>query len=69
MSQGRQNEKVNAALQALMHDFETGNIADTVAMAVFPMVGNIPSGKWSLLNRGLIFRLRGGLRLDGRDID
>ena len=56
MSESKRTEKVDTALQGLLRDFESGNIADTVARAVFPMIADIPSAKWSLLNRILMVK-------------
>ena len=46
----------NPALQGLLRDFASGNFTDAVALAVFPMIADIPSAKWSLLNRILMVK-------------
>jgi hypothetical protein len=47
-------EKIKEALQAVINSFESGNIPEAIAYSTFP-VPNIPSSKWSLLNRTLVF--------------
>jgi len=47
-------DKINAALNGLLEQFKSGQIADTVTMAVFPPINGIPSQKWSLMNRVLM---------------
>lgn len=48
------NEKVKQTLHAVLERFETGNIPEAVAYAMFP-VPDLPSSKWSLLNRTIMF--------------
>jgi hypothetical protein len=47
-------EKVKQALNVILEKFKTGNIPEAVAYSMFP-VSDIPSAKWSLLNRTLMF--------------
>lgn len=46
--------RVTAVLDGIIERFKTGDIPEAVAMAMFP-VANIPSAKWSLLNRTIMF--------------
>ncbi|WP_028316614.1 ArdC-like ssDNA-binding domain-containing protein [Desulfatibacillum aliphaticivorans] len=48
------NEKVRAVLDGVIERFRTGDVPEAVAMAMFP-VADVPSAKWSLLNRTLMF--------------
>ena len=50
----KREEKINSALGGLLEQFKSGEIADTVTMAVFPPINGIPCQKWSLLNRVLM---------------
>ena len=44
------HDHVSTALQAVLDRFESGEIAEDVALAVFPGL-DVPSAKWSLMNR------------------
>lgn len=44
-------EKVQAVLDAVVADFEAGNVADRIARVTFDSPTNIPQAKWSLHNR------------------
>lgn len=48
------NEKVKQVLNSILDKFKTGDIPQAVAYSMFP-IPDIPSGKWSLLNRTLMF--------------
>ncbi len=48
------NDKVKAVIQTILDCFESGDIPEAVAYSMFP-VANVPSGRWSLLNRTLMF--------------
>ena len=48
------NDKVKAIIQTILDRFESGDIPEAVAYSMFP-VADVPSGKWSLLNRTLMF--------------
>jgi hypothetical protein len=48
------NDKVKATIQSILDRFESGDIPEAVAYSMFP-VADIPSAKWSLLNRTLMF--------------
>ena len=48
------NDKIKQTLETIIERFRTGNIPEAVANAMFP-AANIPSAKWSLLNRTLMF--------------
>jgi antirestriction protein ArdC len=47
-------DRVRQALSVIVEKFKSGDIPEAVAMATFP-VANVPSGKWSFLNRTLMF--------------
>lgn len=47
-------EKVKQALQSILTRFEAGDIPEAIAYSTFP-IPNIPSAKWSLLNRTIMF--------------
>lgn len=47
-------DKIKKALRSIIEAFESGNIPEAIAYSTFP-VSNIPSSKWSLLNRTLMF--------------
>jgi len=47
-------DRVRQALSVVVEKFKSGDIPEAVAMATFPAV-NVPSGKWSFLNRTLMF--------------
>ena len=48
------NEKVKSVLNSVLERFETGNIPEAIAYSMFPFP-DVPSAKWSLLNRMLMF--------------
>jgi hypothetical protein len=48
------NDKVKSALQSILERFKTGDIPEAIACSLFP-IPNIPSAKWSLINRTLMF--------------
>jgi hypothetical protein len=48
------NEKVKLALESILQRFESGDIPEAIAYSTFP-VYDIPSARWSLLNRLLMF--------------
>lgn len=48
------NDKVKVVLNTIVEQFKSGQIAEPVAYAMFP-IANIPSARWSLLNRTLMF--------------
>ena len=56
------NAKVKEVLTTILDKFKTGDIPEAIAVAMFP-VADIPSAKWSLLNRTLMFLAGTG---DGR---
>ena len=47
-------EKIQKVLQSIVACFEAGDIPEAVAYSMFP-VANVPSARWSLLNRTLQF--------------
>ena len=47
------SEKVRLALEFIIKKFESGDIAQSIAYATFP-IPNIPAAQWSLLNRTLM---------------
>ncbi|MFH2064737.1 MAG: ArdC-like ssDNA-binding domain-containing protein [Pseudomonadota bacterium] len=48
------NDKIKAVLKVITDKFESGEIPEAIAMAVFP-IPNTPSSKWSFTNRMLMF--------------
>ncbi len=48
------NDKIRNILKQILDKFESGDIPEAVAYAMFP-VADIPSAKWSLVNRTLQF--------------
>jgi hypothetical protein len=48
------NEKLKLALESVLQRFESGDIPEAIAYSTFP-VYDIPSARWSLLNRLLMF--------------
>ena len=48
------HDRVRQALSVVVEKFKSGEIPEAVAMATFP-VADVPSGKWSFLNRTLMF--------------
>ena len=48
------NPKVKQVLDTVLERFKNGNIPETVAYSIFP-IPNLPSSKWSLLNRTIMF--------------
>jgi hypothetical protein len=48
------NGKVKQVLASIVDTFKSGRIPEAVALSSFP-VPDIPSAKWSLLNRTLMF--------------
>lgn len=47
-------DRVSQTLGVIVKRFKSGDIPEAVAMATFPAV-NVPSGRWSFLNRTLMF--------------
>ncbi|RZB31320.1 MAG: hypothetical protein SRB2_04845 [Desulfobacteraceae bacterium Eth-SRB2] len=48
------NEKVKSVLKSVLERFETGDIPEAIAYSMFPFP-EVPSARWSLLNRTLMF--------------
>lgn len=48
------NDKVKQVLDTILDKFKSGDIPDAIAMASFP-IPDIPSTKWSFINRTLMF--------------
>ena len=48
------NQKVREVLTTILERFKTGDIPETIALASYP-TRNVPSGKWSLTNRTLMY--------------
>jgi len=48
------NEKVKSVLNSVLERFETGDIPEAIAYSIFPFP-EVPSARWSLLNRTLMF--------------
>lgn len=47
-------DKVQSALRSIIEKFESGNIPEAIAFSILPMA-NVPSAKWSFLNRTIMF--------------
>jgi len=56
------NDKVKQVLNVILDKFKSGDIPEAVAISMYP-IPEIPSAKWSLMNRTLMF-LSGSM--DGR---
>ena len=48
------NDRVKNVLNSILQKFETGDIPEAIAYSMFPFP-DVPSAKWSLLNRTLQF--------------
>ncbi len=48
-------EKIKQVLDGILERFKSGDIPEAVAYSMYPMADDIPSAKWSLLNRILMF--------------
>ena len=48
------NPNVNQVLTTILNEFKNGHIPEAVAYAMYP-IPDIPSAKWSLLNRTIMF--------------
>jgi len=48
------NDKVKQVLNSILEKFKAGDIPQAVAYSMFP-IADIPSAKWSILNRTLMF--------------
>jgi hypothetical protein len=48
------NEKVKQTIDAVLERFKSGDIPEVVSYAMFPLP-DLPSSKWSLLNRTIMF--------------
>jgi len=48
------NSKIKLVLDSILEKFRTGDIPEAVALASFP-AADMPSGKWSFMNRMLMF--------------
>ena len=48
------NERVKAVLQGILERFKSGDIPKAIAFSMFP-IPEIPSARWSLMNRMLMF--------------
>ena len=48
------NDKIKTALQGILEKFKSGDIPEVIAISTFP-IPRIPSAKWSLINRMLMF--------------
>jgi len=48
------NERVKAVLQGILERFKSGDIPKAIAFSMFP-IPQIPSARWSLMNRMLMF--------------
>ncbi len=48
------NERVKSALEGILRRFESGDIPEAIAYSTFPIY-DVPSARWSLLNRLLMF--------------
>jgi len=50
----RMNPKVKSVLNSILEKFQAGDIPEAIAYSMFPFP-DVPSAKWSLLNRTLMF--------------
>jgi len=48
------NDKVKQVLNVILDKFKSGDIPEAVAISMYP-IPEIPSAKWSLMNRTLMF--------------
>ena len=48
------NDRVKSVLNSILQKFETGDIPEAIAYSMFPFP-EVPSARWSLLNRTLMF--------------
>jgi hypothetical protein len=48
------NDRVKTVLNSILERFQTGDIPEAIAYSMFPFP-DVPSSKWSLLNRTLMF--------------
>ena len=49
------NDKIKNVLDGILERFKSGDIPEAVAYSMHPMTEGIPSAKWSILNRTLMF--------------
>lgn len=49
------NDRVKETLNGILERFRTGDIPQAIAYSVYPSTNNIPSAKWSFLNRIIMF--------------
>ena len=49
------NDKIREKLDGILERFKNGDIPEAVAYSMYPVADDIPSAKWSLLNRTLMF--------------
>ena len=49
------NDKIKQVLNGILDRFKSGDIPEAVAYSMYPLADGIPSAKWSLLNRILMF--------------
>jgi len=48
------NDRVKQVLNVILDKFKSGDIPEAVAYSMYP-IPDIPSAKWSLLNRTIMF--------------
>jgi len=48
------NDRVKKVLDSILERFQTGDIPEAIAYSMFPFP-DVPSSKWSLLNRTIMF--------------
>ena len=49
------NDRIKQVLDGIIDRFKSGDIPEAVAYSMFPTADDIPSAKWSLMNRILMF--------------
>jgi hypothetical protein len=49
------NDRIKQVLDGILERFKSGDIPEAVALSMYPMADDIPSSKWSLMNRILMF--------------
>ena len=56
MQSQAQQDKIHATLAKIIELFRIGDIPEAISIAIFPPYANIPSNRWSLLNRLIMVR-------------
>ena len=51
----KMNDRIKQVLDGILERFKSGDIPKAVAYSMYPMAEDVPSSKWSLVNRILMF--------------